>query len=147
MTSDSSDLPVCLDYVNLFAIDLEGFGLALGQNQLLCGSQRDFSMRLSGLPLRAEFRSDTAERFSGFRIDVICTPLQSENVDPTSVLGRRRRRNAGLPEDMYNGWGEREILIRERRSAKSYPVNSEMTEMNCTEVIGFSQPPIPDVSS
>ena len=68
-------------------------------------------------------------------MDVICTPLESETVVRVGDDQSRRRKRSS---DAFE-----ERSIRTKRGA----VNYRMTEMNCTEVIGLPQPPLPPLVS
>ena len=97
--------------------------------------------------LQVEFRSDTGERFRGFRLDVVCSPTESSLVN--RVMKRRRRdveeggEESGETARVQMGAESRHRTLRTTKCTVGY----RMTETNCTEVIDFSQAPPTPVSS
>ena len=151
---------ICTDFVSIDNIDLANHGLDLDSSNLLCGNQPNFSLRISGLPLKAEFFSDTVGRFKGFRIDFFCAPIEFQVVDDTESRRRRfaspiNERGDGKEISPLNEEGIG-LVHRKRRFVgqtkmlkmhRGMQVPTRMTAENCTEVISPAQPtPAPVVS-
>lgn len=88
----------------------------LDDNDLLCANQPDFSMRFSSRRLEVVFRSDQTQRFKGFQITAMCVNV-----------------------------GQMFLLVNPSGALFGFPGIMGPTG-RCTELGGFSPPPVPMVS-
>lgn len=147
---------ICTDHIEFLGINLvtEGMtadpndmlngGLVVDDNDNFCGIQPDFSMRFSSRPFVVNFRSDSGDLpFRGFLMDVQCADPEFQPVPSSRQASRFRRDLSGDPSEGVKKDQAINIHVRGKRMAVYPP---RMTPENCTELGGFSPPPVPFVS-